>query len=119
MLRKRPSKFQLVNAYDEIVRTSVREVMKNTDMCKCERCYLDTCAIVFNRGYSYFVNTREGELLKKIPDMNTGNRVELMVQVMHALKIVKNFPHHDPTEYQSEFYDEQSHTADGNSGDRS
>ena len=107
MKRKRPAHFQLVNAYDDIVRMSVREVMKNTDMCKCERCFLDTCAIVFNRGYTYFVNTREGELLKKIPDMNTGNRVELMVQVMHALKMVKTFPHHEPDAYMSEFFDEK------------
>ena len=96
MSRKRPEKFQLVNAYDEIVRMSVQEVMGNMDMCKCERCFLDACAIVFNRGYSYFVNTREGELLKKIPDMNTGNRVQLMVQVMQALKLVSDFPHHGP-----------------------
>jgi len=93
--RKRPENFQLVNAYDEVVRMTVREVMDKTDMCKCERCFLDACAIVFNRGYAYFVNTKEGELLKKIPDMNLGNHVELMVDVMHALKLVKNFPHHD------------------------
>ena len=92
--RKRPEIYQLVNAYDEIVRMSVREVINSMDMCKCDRCFLDACAIIFNRGYSHFVNTREGELLKKIPDMNTGNRVEMMVQVMHALKLVRDFPHH-------------------------
>ena len=96
--RKRPTQFRLVNAYDEIVRTSVREVMNNTDMCRCERCYLDACAIIFNSGYVRFVNTREGELLSKIPDMNTGNRVEMMVQVMHALKLVRDFPHHGQDE---------------------
>ena len=96
--RKRPVRFQLINAYDEIVRMSVREVMDKTDMCQCERCYLDACAIIFNRGYSHYVNTREGELLKKIPDMNLGNRVEMMVQVMQALKLVRDFPHHSSEE---------------------
>ena len=99
--RKRPEQFKLVNAYDEVVRMAVREVMDSTDMCKCERCYLDACAIVMNRGYTHYVNTREGELLKKIPDMNLGNHVELMVQVMHALKLVKNFPHHDEEEVEA------------------
>ena len=107
MKRKRPIKFHLVNAYESIVRDSVRDVMKNTDMCKCERCYLDACAIVFNRGYSHYVNTLEGELLKKVPEMNTGNHVELMVQVMHALKLVRNFPHHEASEYQAVFFDEK------------
>jgi len=96
--RKRPDHFQLINAYDDIVRMAVKEVMDNTDMCRCERCFLDACAIVFNRGYTHFVNTKEGELLKKIPDMNLGNRVEMMVHVMQALKMVKNFPHHDESE---------------------
>ena len=94
-VRKRPEHYQLVNAYDEIVKNAVRDVMAKTNMCQCERCFLDICAIVFNKGYTYYVNTREGQLLKKIPDMNLGNQVELMVQVMHAMKLVRDFPHHD------------------------
>ena len=93
--RKRPAHYQLVNAYDELVQTAVRELMAKTDMCQCEKCFLDICAIVFNQGYTHFVNTREGQLLKKVPDMNLGNHVEMMVQVMHALRLVKTFPHHD------------------------
>ncbi|MCL1805976.1 MAG: late competence development ComFB family protein [Clostridiales bacterium] len=93
--RKRPVHYQLVNAYDELVQNAVRDVMAKTEMCQCEKCFLDICAIVFNQGYTHFVNTREGQLLKKIPSMNLGNQVEMMVQVMHALKLVKNFPHHD------------------------
>ena len=96
--RKRPEHYQLVNAYDEIVKHAVREVMEKNQMCQCERCFLDICALVFNQGYTYFVNTREGHLLKKIPDMNLGNQVELMVQVMHAMKIVRDFPHHGEDE---------------------
>ena len=93
--RKRPEHYRLINAYDELVTTAVREVMGKNDMCQCERCFLDICAIVFNQGYTHFVNTREGHLLKKIPDMNLGNHVEMMVQVMHATRLVKDFPHHD------------------------
>ncbi|MCL1848900.1 MAG: late competence development ComFB family protein [Clostridiales bacterium] len=108
--RQRPEHFQLVNAYDEIVYTTVREVMAKTNMCQCERCYLDICAIVFNQGYTHFVNTREGRLLKKIPHMNTGTNVEMMVQVMHAMKLVRDFPHHRPdggdTEEEAEGDDE-------------
>ena len=96
--RKRPEHFKLVNAYEELVFTAVKEVMAKSDMCQCERCYLDICAIVFNSGYTHFVNTKEGELMKKVPDMNLGNHVEMMVQVIQAQKLVKNFPHHDVNE---------------------
>jgi len=92
---ERPKEFKLINAYDDLVRTAVQEMMDSTDMCKCERCYLDACAIVFNQKYTHFVNTREGDLLRKVPSMNHSNRVELMVTVMNALKLVKDFPHHD------------------------
>ena len=96
--RKRPEQFHLVNAYEEVVRSAVKEMMDKTEMCRCERCFLDACAIVFNKGYTYYVNTKEGELLKKIPDMNLGNHVEMSVQVMHALRLVKSFPHHSEEE---------------------
>jgi len=32
--------------------------------------------------------------MSKVPDMNLGNHVEMMVQVMHAVKMVRSFPHH-------------------------
>lgn len=87
-------KYRLINAYDELVRGSVKEMMEQTDMCRCEKCYLDVCAIVFNRRYTHFVTSGEGEALAKIPDMNHGNRVEMMVMIMDAIKTVKSFPKH-------------------------
>lgn len=86
--------YKLVNAYEELVMSNVRELMKSMDMCTCEKCYLDACAIVFNRKYAHFVTTREGELLTKVPDMNHSNHVELVVAITEALRLVKNFPKH-------------------------
>jgi competence protein ComFB len=86
--------FKIVNAYDDIVRTNVRELMKHMNMCQCEKCFLDACAIVFNRGFARFVTSREGELLSKIPDMNHSNHIELVVAITGALNLVKNFPKH-------------------------
>ena len=96
--RKRPEQYELKNAYDEMVRDAVQEAMDSADMCKCERCFLDVCAIVFNQGYTHFVNTKEGELLKKVPSMQHGNEVELKVKVLNAIKLVSSFPHHDKDE---------------------
>ncbi|WRS27741.1 late competence development ComFB family protein [Oscillospiraceae bacterium MB08-C2-2] len=88
------SKYVLINAYDDIVKTMVRQFMDKTEMCRCEKCFLDVCALVFNRQYTHFVTTREGALLAKVPEMNHGNRVEMTVVVMDAIRIVKNFPKH-------------------------
>lgn len=87
-------KYLIVNAYDDLVRVNVRSLMDASDMCKCEKCFLDTCALVFNRKYTHFVTTREGALLTKVPEMSHGNHVEMVVTIMEALRMVKNFPKH-------------------------
>ena len=93
-VKKPKQSYVLVNAYEDLVKTNVRSMMEQTDMCQCEKCFLDACAIVFNRKYTHFVTTREGMLLTKVPEMNHGNHVEMMVTIMDALHIVKNFPKH-------------------------
>ena len=92
--KKEEVRYQIVNAYDDLVRTNVRQLMQSFDMCQCEKCFLDACAIVFNRQYSHFVTTREGALLTKVPEMNHGNHVEMTVTILDALRIIKNFPKH-------------------------
>lgn len=87
-------KYVLINAYDELVRTNVRTLMEKMDMCQCEKCFLDACALVFNRQYTHFVTTLEGALLTKVPEMNHGNQVEMTVVILEALRMVKAFPKH-------------------------
>lgn len=87
--------YQIVNAYDELVRTAVREAIDNDEeMCKCEKCFLDVCTIVFNNGFAHFVTTRQGALYAKIGDMNTGAHVNLFVEVLQAIAKVKQRPMH-------------------------
>jgi competence protein ComFB len=87
-------KYILVNAYDDLVRQSVRDMMYNMDMCKCEKCFLDACAIVFNNRYCRFVTTRKGAVMTKIPETSHNNRVEMMVVIAKALQLVRDFPQH-------------------------
>ena len=84
----------LVNAFDDIVRTNVRKLMEEIDMCRCEKCFLDACAIVFNNRYTHFVTTQQGALLAKVPVMNHGNHIDLIVEITNALQLVKNSPMH-------------------------
>lgn len=86
--------YVLVNAYDELVRSNVRSLMEKMDMCQCEKCFLDTCALVFNRQYTHFVTTVQGALLTKVPEMSHSNQVEMTVVILDALRMVKAFPKH-------------------------
>jgi hypothetical protein len=53
-------------------------MMANTEMCKCEKCFLDVCALVFNSRYSRFV-TPNRATAAKVPEMSLANRVEMTV----------------------------------------
>lgn len=88
------TKYTLVNANEELVRTNVRNLMNKTDMCRCEKCFLDVCAIVFNKGFAHFATTKEGELMAKIPDMNHANHAGLIVAITAAIELVKKSPQH-------------------------
>jgi len=90
-------KYALVNAYDDTVRTRVRELMNQTDMCQCEKCFLDACAMVFNNrtyNYTFFVTTARGELFAKIPEMNPVNLADLTVACIAAIEKVRISPNH-------------------------
>ena len=87
--------YTLVNSTEEMVKRHVSEVMAKTEMCRCEKCFLDACALVFNKGYAHFATTRKGQLLAKVADMNTTNHVGLMVAVADAVEKVKARPMHD------------------------
>lgn len=87
-------KYVLVNAYDEMVRTNVKNLMSKTNMCQCEKCFLDVCAMVFNRQYTRFVTTQKGALFAKVPEMAHSNQVEMTVVILEAINLVKNSPKH-------------------------
>lgn len=87
--------FELVNAYDELVRTQVKQYVEQEDgMCQCEKCFLDTCAFVFNHGYSNFVTTAKGQLMTEIEEATNASRIDLAVTIMDAIRRVKASPLH-------------------------
>lgn len=91
-------KYQLINAYESIVKTNVQELMKDEDMCKCEKCFLDVCALVLNSkhaSYSRFVTTKKGALLAQIPEMGYVNKTEMTVIILDAIRQVKESPQHE------------------------
>ena len=92
-----PQEYALVNAYDDTVRTRVQELIRQTDMCQCEKCFLDVCAMVFNNrtfAFTFFVTTRKGELFAKVPEMNPVNLADLTVACITAIEKVKTKPNH-------------------------
>jgi len=87
--------YRLVNSCEDAVRLKVAELInKDPDMCKCEKCFLDVCAIVINGGFCHIVTTTEGELLANIPNIMNNSEADLFFAAFKAIEIVKNHPMH-------------------------
>lgn len=90
--------YVLVNAYEELIKSNVWDMIVKNGSCQCEKCYLDTCAIVLNNtrnNYVHYVTTHAGGLLMKVPEMNYSNQAEMTVIILNAIRKVSESPMHD------------------------
>ncbi len=97
-MKKVSDGYVLVNITEQLVRKKVRELMEDFDICRCDKCYLDACAITLNQLESHYVTTRKGELLTLLEATGYQYKTDLTVYVLKALKRVKAFPQHESYE---------------------
>ena len=88
------NEYVLVNIVEAIVRDKTRELIETMDMCCCDICYLNACAIALNSLKQLYVTTYKGALLSKISTVSVGYQAVLICEVLKALKIVKESPRH-------------------------
>lgn len=86
--------FILVNIVEDMVRNKVDELIGDFEMCQCERCRLNACAIALNALPPHYVNTEKGTQLAKLQDTEANYQARLTVEVTKALMIVKEQPMH-------------------------
>jgi competence protein ComFB len=85
----------LVNIVEEMVRLQVNEQIRKMDMCQCERCRLNACAIALNNLPSHYVHTQKGALLGQLEDVEINVQTGILIEVTKALMFVKENPLHD------------------------
>lgn len=88
------SEYVVINAYEELVKENVSMMIQYMDMCNCEKCVSDTCALVLNQLQPHYVTTRRGELLTQVSHSVRDKHVDLTVKVVQALQLVKESPRH-------------------------
>lgn len=86
--------FVLINVAEQIVEQKVAELMQQTDMCRCDKCRLNACAIALNALPPHYVTTNRGELLAKVSASALDQQTEVIVEVTKALMKVKEHPMH-------------------------
>ncbi len=94
MDQAKTKEYVLVNIAEELVRKKVRETMSGFDMCRCEKCFLDVCAIVLNRTHAYYCTTEKGKLLSLLDATDYQFKTDLVVSVLQAMQFVKERPRH-------------------------
>jgi competence protein ComFB len=88
------SELHLFNILEEVVKERIDKLIESIDMCRCGRCRYDACAIALNSLAPKYVTTNKGALLTQVGYINLDHRTEIDVQVLKALKIVKDKPRH-------------------------
>jgi competence protein ComFB len=86
--------YVLVNVAEELVKKKVTEMMASFEMCKCEKCYFDVCALVLNKTDSRYYTTEKGKLLNLLDATNYQFKTDLVVAILQAMKFVKDHPRH-------------------------
>lgn len=93
-MRETNKEYILVNVAEELVKKKVSEMMPGFDMCQCDKCFLDVCALVLNDTKAQYITTEKGKLLKLLEDTDYQFTTDLVVLVLKAFKAVKKCPRH-------------------------
>lgn len=86
------------NYMEEIVFTTIDDVLKDIIMCKCDRCRMDIAAKALNDLPPQYVVTEKGEVYSKIKNLKVQFEVDVISAITKAAVIVKRNPRHDDNE---------------------
>jgi competence protein ComFB len=93
--RNNDAELYFSNILEEIVKARTDKLIEGMDMCGCERCRYDACALALNSLSPKYVTTSRGALLSQADFISLERRTEIDVQVIKALMLVKERPRHD------------------------
>jgi competence protein ComFB len=86
--------YLLVNITEELVRRKVKSLMAAADMCCCDKCYYDVCALILNNMPPQYVTTEKGKLLSLLNTTGSQFQTNLVVHATQAIEKVRQSPMH-------------------------
>ena len=84
----------LHNSLEEMVIEKTRAIVSKMDMCQCEKCFNDVCALVLNQLSPKYVTTQKGTLMAKLPSLSHKKDLELAIMITKCAKMVGEKPMH-------------------------
>jgi len=90
-----PKNVELKNYMEFAVREHAERMLNSRpDLCKCEQCVLDVMALVLNRLPARYIVTPKGRIMTKIKETEVQFQVDILREIVHALRIVTERPRH-------------------------
>ena len=86
---------QLKNFMEEVVFLVMKDIVKDINVCTCEKCSLDIAAIALNDLPPKYIVSEKGELYSRIDGLKQQFEVDVITAVTKAITIVKNNPRHE------------------------
>ena len=79
---------------NEVVEEAKVMIPKDPDVCQCEKCFYDICAIVLNSIKPHYITTTKGELFARTGKANWSEKRHITVEVLRAIEVVKQRKSH-------------------------
>ncbi|MEZ0536228.1 late competence development ComFB family protein [Caldicellulosiruptoraceae bacterium PP1] len=86
--------YNVKNYMEDAVISLLDKVLKDIDVCKCEKCKNDILALSLNRLPPKYVVTEEGELYTRIESLKEQFEIDIIASIAAAAFIVKQNPKH-------------------------
>ena len=90
---------ELKNSMEEFGERYMDGVLKELDMCTCQKCRFDVMAIALNNLPPLYTVTRNGALFNKVKSMESQSGAKIISEITKAAKIVmKDAKHYEKKE---------------------
>ncbi|MDR1689110.1 MAG: late competence development ComFB family protein [Clostridiales bacterium] len=98
MAKMKSSNEIIRNFMEDMVADTIDGVIKNMDVCGCEKCRMDITAIALNNLPPKYVVTRKGQLFTKLSVLQHQFDADLTSAISKAAVIVSENPRHNTEE---------------------
>jgi competence protein ComFB len=83
------------NYMEDLIQDMMPTVLKQLDICQCERCWMDILANVLNQLPPKYVVTRKGQLYTKLSSLQHQFDVDIIAAITKAASVIGTNPRHD------------------------
>lgn len=89
------SKYYFKNTWEDMVVDEVEATLKHVkDICKCERCFAEICAITLNSLTPHYVTTAMDELYDRVSMLDLSKQIQITTEVFNSIDSLKANPLH-------------------------